>query len=122
MSDKFNTVIECVRTKFVELCRSPKYKISYLPKGMPEPGIYLISEGGRALYIGRTNKLRKRLQYHTRNSHKPLLLFFLPVIRLATLRQVINRWVHVGIFWKSQNSEWRLMMPGNGLGKWTYSL
>ncbi|MBC2714035.1 MAG: GIY-YIG nuclease family protein [Desulfobacteraceae bacterium] len=77
MTDKFNSVIECVRSKFAELCRSPKYTLTHLPKEMPEPGIYLFSEAGRALYVGWTNKLRKRLQYHTRNNHNQATFAFL---------------------------------------------
>jgi predicted GIY-YIG superfamily endonuclease len=77
MSDKFNNVIDCVRAQFAELCRSPKHKISHLPNEMPEPGIYLFSEAGRALYVGRTNTLRKRLQSHTHNSHNRATFAFL---------------------------------------------
>ena len=44
---------------------------------MPEPGIYLISEGGERLYVGRTNRLRKRLQSHTRNNHNQATFAFL---------------------------------------------
>jgi len=44
---------------------------------MPEPGIYLFSEGGQPLYVGRTNRLRNRLQYHTRNNHNQATFAFL---------------------------------------------
>ena len=77
MSDQFDNVIECVRAKFTELCASPKHTIAHLPKGMPEPGIYLIYEGGERLYVGRTNRLRKRLQSHTRNNHNQATFAFL---------------------------------------------
>lgn len=77
MSDRFDNVIECVRAKFAELCASPTHTIAHLPKEMPEPGIYLFSEGGQPLYVGRTNRLRNRLQYHTRNNHNQATFAFL---------------------------------------------
>ena len=35
-----------------------------LPREMPSAGIYLFSEGDKHLYVGRTNRLRERLQEH----------------------------------------------------------
>jgi len=44
---------------------------------MPLAGLYIFSEDGHALYVGRTNKMRKRLQYHTRNNHGQAIFAFL---------------------------------------------
>ncbi len=41
-----------------------------LPKRMPERGIYLFSESGRHLYVGRSNTIRKRIGRHSRPSAK----------------------------------------------------
>jgi hypothetical protein len=35
---------------------------------MPDRGIYLLSEPGTHLYVGRTNNIRRRLQNHSRPS------------------------------------------------------
>ena len=35
---------------------------------MPRQGVYLFSEGSRHLYVGRSNRLRQRLQSHCRPS------------------------------------------------------
>ena len=43
-------------------------RFSFLPKEMPVRGVYLFSEGALHLYVGRTNRLRKRLQNHCRLS------------------------------------------------------
>ena len=75
--DPFDNVIQCVRAKFAELVASPKHSAAHLPKAMPEPGVYLFSEAGAPLYVGRTNKLRKRLQYHTRDNHNQATFAFL---------------------------------------------
>ena len=77
MKDRFDDVIECVRVKFAQLCASPKHIVSCLPKGMPMRGIYLFSENGQPLYVGRTNNLCKRLQHHTRNHHNQAAFAFL---------------------------------------------
>ena len=39
-----------------------------VPREMPKCGIYLLSEQGTPLYVGRSNRLRKRLSNHCRRS------------------------------------------------------
>lgn len=39
-----------------------------LPRDVPARGIYLFSEDGASLYVGRTNRLRRRIQNHCRPS------------------------------------------------------
>ena len=78
MSD-FKQAIMDVEDKCAALLKSPRHKTNNLPKGMPLAGIYLFSEKGQTLYVGRTNNLRKRLQYHTRNTHNQATLAFLLV-------------------------------------------
>jgi len=77
MKEAFDQLIADVKQKFVEICDSPKHTITHLPKNMPEAGIYLFSENRAPLYVGRTNNLRKRLQYHTRNNHNQATFAFL---------------------------------------------
>lgn len=48
-----------------------------LPRCMPKKGVYLLSEGDRHLYAGRTNSLRTRLRNHVRDSHYSATLAFL---------------------------------------------
>ena len=77
MKKTFDSVIESVRTKFAELMASPKHCVCSLPTKMPEAGIYLFSEHGTPLYVGRTNKLRNRLKYHIRDNHNQATFAFL---------------------------------------------
>lgn len=42
--------------------------VASLPFDAPQSGIYLFSENSQNLYVGRTNTIRKRLQYHCRPS------------------------------------------------------
>ena len=74
MSDRFDQVIACVREKFGNLCACPKHHIPDLPK---TAGVYLLSDNGCPLYVGRTNNLRKRLQNHIRNNHNQATFAFL---------------------------------------------
>jgi predicted GIY-YIG superfamily endonuclease len=75
--DRFDDVVESVRAKFAALVASPKYSIKLLPTDIPKAGIYLFSEDGKSLYVGRTNKLRRRLQQHTRDNHNQATFGFL---------------------------------------------
>jgi hypothetical protein len=52
-----------------------------LPKGMPVKGIYLFSEAGRHLYVGRSNTLRRRIGRHCRESARVNMASF--AFRLA---------------------------------------
>jgi hypothetical protein len=73
----FKQAIMDVEERCAALLKSLRHKISSLPKAMPRAGIYLFSEGGQALYVGRTNNLRKRIQYHSRNNHNQATFAFL---------------------------------------------
>jgi hypothetical protein len=77
MTDQFDKVVADVKQKFDDLQCSTKCCVSALPENMPSAGIYLFSENGLPLYVGRTNNLRKRLQYHTRNNHNQATFAFL---------------------------------------------
>jgi predicted GIY-YIG superfamily endonuclease len=83
MKDGFDRIIEAVRAKFAALMQCPTHLLRALPKEMPSAGIYLFSESGRPLYVGRTNRLRSRLQYHTRDNHNQATFAFL-LARRAT--------------------------------------
>ena len=75
--DEFAQAVKDVEEKCSVLLTSPQYRMGALPKEMPCAGVYIFSEDGRALYVGRTNNLRKRLQYHMRNHHNQATFAFL---------------------------------------------
>lgn len=77
VSDEFDEIVASVKKMCAELLTAPKYTIMTLPSHMPAAGIYLFSESGCSLYVGRTNKLRQRLRYHIGNSHNQATLAFL---------------------------------------------
>lgn len=79
MSLAFDTLIGDVKLKHELLVSAEKYSIGSLPpeRAMPKSGIYLFSENGESLYVGRTNTIRKRLQNHVTNSHNKATFAFL---------------------------------------------
>jgi hypothetical protein len=50
--------------KFQELVAMSPVRYNKLPKVLPTRAIYLFSENGKHLYVGRTNGLRRRLRGH----------------------------------------------------------
>lgn len=68
MDLKFRSLIASLEPRLERLRSMPAVKFSSLPKSMPGRGVYLLSESTRHLYVGRTNRLRQRLQNHCRPS------------------------------------------------------
>jgi len=75
--DEFAQAVKDVDEKCEDLLKSQLNRMAELPKEMPLAGIYILSEGVIVLYAGRTNNMRKRLQYHMRNSHNQATFAFL---------------------------------------------
>jgi hypothetical protein len=76
MNQAFAVLVESLEPKFQALISMPPVRYGDLPRLMPERGIYLFSEGADHLYIGRTNRMRKRLQDHCRPSGKHMKATF----------------------------------------------
>ncbi|MBK9002180.1 MAG: GIY-YIG nuclease family protein [Myxococcales bacterium] len=68
MDDKFKGVVESLDPKHRALLAMPPVTYATLPKKVPERGVYLFSEPDRHLYVGRTNRIRRRLAGHCRPS------------------------------------------------------
>ena len=66
MNDAFRQHVESLHPSFERLMAMRPVKVYALPKEMPKRGIYLFSDGDSHLYVGRTNRLRKRLSEHCR--------------------------------------------------------
>jgi len=66
MNERFLKHVESLQPSFDALLACVPFTFSELPKQLPDAGIYLFTEGSRHLYVGRTNRLRKRLQQHCR--------------------------------------------------------
>jgi hypothetical protein len=64
----FRQLVESLEPQFQILMAMPPVRYACLPRKIPERGIYLFSDGDRHLYVGRTNRLRRRLAGHCRRS------------------------------------------------------
>jgi hypothetical protein len=64
MDPKFAALVEMLAPKFDELIAMPPLTYGGLPRGMPKSGVYLFTEAGRHLYVGRSNGLRVRHHRH----------------------------------------------------------
>jgi hypothetical protein len=64
MNQRFQREVEQLEPRFKRLVSMSPVTIATLPKDMPSSGVYLFSEGGRHLYVGRSRRLRQRLRYH----------------------------------------------------------
>ncbi len=68
MNERFRAHIETLEPSFKALLAMDPFQGSALPRELPARGIYLFSEGDRCLYVGRSNRIRQRLQGHCRPS------------------------------------------------------
>ncbi len=64
----FRSFVESLEPSFQKLMSMQPLTVATLPREMPEAGIYLFSEPDDHLYVGRTNRIKQRLQSHCRPS------------------------------------------------------
>jgi hypothetical protein len=67
MDAAFQQYIEQLHPSFERLVNQTPVTIMNLPKKLPRQCVYLFSEGGRHLYVGRSNNFRNRLRQHSIN-------------------------------------------------------
>ncbi len=65
---RFKRHVDSLRPSLRKLLSMVPVKVDQLPTDMPSAGIYLFTERGKHLYVGRSNRLRGRLQRHSRES------------------------------------------------------
>jgi hypothetical protein len=79
MDEKFAALVESLAPKLAVLISMPPLSYGSLPLDMPKSGVYLFSEGGKPLYVGRSNTMRQRHGRHCRPgaTHKQAAFAFL---------------------------------------------
>jgi hypothetical protein len=65
VDQKFREYVETLQPSFERLVGVRPVKIRDLRPPLPTGCVYLFSENGRALYVGRTNKFRQRMRQHS---------------------------------------------------------
>src|SRR6516165_10415046 len=76
MNERFRRVVEALQPKLDELLRMEPIRPDPLPADVPLCGVYLLSEGDRHLYIGRTDAMPTRLRNHCSGSHRQAAFAF----------------------------------------------
>ena len=66
MHSRFAKYIKSLHPSLERLIAMPPVKAYALPANTPASGIYLLSDGHRHLYVGRSRRLRSRIQRHSR--------------------------------------------------------
>jgi predicted GIY-YIG superfamily endonuclease len=68
MDSKFISHVEALKPQLKQLLDRAPVTPGTLPTKMPRKGVYLLSDGGTHLYVGRSNDIRKRIGRHSRPS------------------------------------------------------
>jgi hypothetical protein len=63
---KFADLVKTLAPKFEQLLACPPLPHRKLPSTMPKSGVYLFTESGQPMYVGRSNVLRQRYGRHCR--------------------------------------------------------
>ena len=66
MHPTFASAIEQLHPSFEALLAMEPCQPLKVPSSTPQAGIYLLSEGSQHMYVGRSNRIRKRLGNHCR--------------------------------------------------------
>jgi excinuclease UvrABC nuclease subunit len=66
MNPRFSEVSKKLDSLYKQLVAMHPVTASSLPKTMPKKGIYIFSENGQHLYVGRSNDIRGRIGRHCR--------------------------------------------------------
>jgi predicted GIY-YIG superfamily endonuclease len=67
---RFDDAVAAMPGLLQRLTTTPAQIAANLPAGMPRAGVYILSEGDRHLYVGRSRRLRERIRDHSRNDVK----------------------------------------------------
>ncbi len=68
MDEIFVAHVKTLQPQLKLLLKMPPVTPEQLPSKMPRKGVYLLSEGERHLYVGRSNNIRGRIGRHSRPS------------------------------------------------------
>jgi predicted GIY-YIG superfamily endonuclease len=68
MDEGFRQYLETLHASLERLVAMKPKSVDALPRTLPLACVYLFSEGGRHLYVGRTRNLRQRLRNHCGNA------------------------------------------------------
>lgn len=73
---RFTSLVEELRPQLAKLCNMEPVTPEKLPRNMPRKGIYLLSEGDKHLYVGRSNDLQSRVRNQLGATHNSATFAF----------------------------------------------
>jgi hypothetical protein len=76
VNEKFRQVVESLQPKLEALLGMAPVHPAPLSAGTPLRGVYLLSEGEKHLYVGRSDKMPTRLRNHCSGTHKQAAFAF----------------------------------------------
>jgi hypothetical protein len=105
MDPKFAALVEHLAPKLNLLVAMKPLTYGTLPRGTPESGVYLFTERGRHLYVGRSNSLRGRYGRHCRPgaTHRQAAFAFQPARETTGKREATYR--------TEGGRDWLIMQP-----------
>ena len=102
MNSNFAEVVESLEPSFQRLLEMYSVLTTTLPIDTPKSGIYLFTENGKHLYVGRSNRLKSRVRNHGAESSKGnVASFAFKMARLQTGNKIAT--------YKRENSRKSLM-------------
>ncbi len=85
MHPHFAEVVDSLHPSFTKLLEMSPVTTSTLPKDAPKSGVYLFTENGKHLYVGRSNRLPKRVRNHgSEGSKENVAAFAFKIARRTT--------------------------------------
>lgn len=76
MNEKFQQIIDSLQPKLEQLLSLDAVNPTRLPADIPLRGVYLLSEGDKHLYVGRSNSIPTRIRNHYRGKHRQAAFAF----------------------------------------------
>lgn len=83
MNEQFRLVVESLQPKLDELLALAPVQLNSPRLVAPQAGVYLLSEGDKHLYVGRSDSMPNRLKNHRRGNHNQATFAF-KLARIAT--------------------------------------
>ena len=64
MRSGFQKIVDLMEPLFQALLASPPHTVENGLRNLPQRGVYAFYENGRAIYVGRSNRVRPRIREH----------------------------------------------------------
>ena len=88
---RIRSILADLEPKFEELLAAPRARRTEHPPIPRVPGIYLFSERGKPIYVGRSRNLRQRLSYHSSGDRYTATFAFRIALRAAEKKKIDTR-------------------------------